>query len=161
MCVPPCRYIDTNGNSTATDHTACVAVFTVGQVALLRAAKPPSGLTLLLQALTAHRFLPSATAGLSGTSSTQAPSQTQAAPADWPATAPTQGASHQQLLDAEAATQAAGVATQVVDGAEGAVHRPVPAAVQGHAWTSLGKVCLVDEGLAKRVVPLFVQVRSR
>jgi hypothetical protein len=36
---------------------------------------------------------------------------------------------------------------------------PVPAAVQAHAWTSLGKVCLTDESLAKKCVPLFVQVR--
>jgi hypothetical protein len=34
----------------------------------------------------------------------------------------------------------------------------VPACVQAHAWIALGKVCLVDEGLAKKVVPLFVQV---
>jgi hypothetical protein len=31
-------------------------------------------------------------------------------------------------------------------------------ALAGHAWLCLGKICLVDEGLAKKVVPLFVQV---
>jgi hypothetical protein len=29
--------------------------------------------------------------------------------------------------------------------------------VQAHAWTSLGKLCLVSETLAKRCLPLFVQ----
>jgi hypothetical protein len=32
--------------------------------------------------------------------------------------------------------------------------------VQAHAWIALGKVCLVDESLAKKCVPLFVQVRK-
>ena len=29
--------------------------------------------------------------------------------------------------------------------------------VQAHAWTSLGKLCLVSESLAKRCLPLFIQ----
>ena len=32
--------------------------------------------------------------------------------------------------------------------------------LQGHAWISLGKVCLVDEALAKKLVPLFIQARG-
>lgn len=28
---------------------------------------------------------------------------------------------------------------------------------QAHAWTALGKLCLADEVLAKRAVPLFAQ----
>ncbi|KAL6773776.1 hypothetical protein ACKKBG_A22455 [Auxenochlorella protothecoides x Auxenochlorella symbiontica] len=34
---------------------------------------------------------------------------------------------------------------------------PVPPPVQAHAWTALGKMCLMDEALAKLCVPLFVQ----
>jgi hypothetical protein len=34
----------------------------------------------------------------------------------------------------------------------------VPGALQAHAWIALGKVCRVDEALAKKCVPLFVQV---
>ncbi len=37
----------------------------------------------------------------------------------------------------------------------------VPGALQAHAWIALGKVCMVDEGLAKKCVPLFVQVGGR
>ena len=33
--------------------------------------------------------------------------------------------------------------------------------MQAHAWTALGKVCLVDEGLAKKCLPLFVQQLHR
>jgi hypothetical protein len=46
-------------------------------------------------------------------------------------------------------------------GSGGAGGRLVPACVQAHAWIALGKVCLVDEGLAKKVVPLFVQVSKQ
>mmetsp|Transcript_47534 Transcript_47534/g.121307 ORF Transcript_47534/g.121307 Transcript_47534/m.121307 type:complete len:188 (-) Transcript_47534:280-843(-) len=35
----------------------------------------------------------------------------------------------------------------------------VPAAVQAHTWTALGKMCLADKHLAKKCLPLFVQVR--
>ena len=30
--------------------------------------------------------------------------------------------------------------------------------MRAHAWTTLGKLCLVDESLAKRTLPFFVQV---
>jgi len=46
-------------------------------------------------------------------------------------------------------------------GGGGSAAGPAPTAayaVPGHAWLCLGKLCLVDEALAKRVVPLFVQV---
>ena len=33
--------------------------------------------------------------------------------------------------------------------------------LQAHAWTALGKVCLSDEGLAKKCLPLFVQQLHR
>lgn len=47
------------------------------------------------------------------------------------------------------------------DAGPGGSGREVPAAVQGHAWIALGKVCLVDDALAKKCVPLFVQVSAR
>ena len=34
-------------------------------------------------------------------------------------------------------------------------------AVQAHAWAALGKLCLTDEGLAKKCVPLLVQELGR
>jgi hypothetical protein len=34
----------------------------------------------------------------------------------------------------------------------------VPPAVRAHAWITLGKLCLVDEALAKRCLPFFIQV---
>jgi hypothetical protein len=42
---------------------AAVALFTVGEVGLLRAAKVPGSLTLLVQALTSDKLLPGAGAG--------------------------------------------------------------------------------------------------
>ncbi len=33
--------------------------------------------------------------------------------------------------------------------------------MQAHAWVALGKACLVDEALAKRCVPIFVQELGR
>ena len=38
-------------------------------------------------------------------------------------------------------------------------HAAVP--VQAHAWAALGKLCLTDEGLAKKCVPLLVQELGR
>lgn len=166
LCI--CRYIDSRSSSSATeasassssadaaaDHSTCVAVFTIGQVALLRAAKPPSSLTLLLQTLTAHRFLTgssSAAAAAAGASQALLSSQQQA-PEDG-AAAP---ASQQQ--PEEGGEQQPAAAGSEGAGSGGSGGRLVPASVQAHGWIALGKVCLVDEGLAKKVVPLFVQVR--
>ena len=107
---------------------AAAAIFAVGELALLRVARPPAGLVVLLQALTAPRLLPGMAAALDGGSA-----------------------------DAAAATPAPAAA----DGSDNAGAREVPAALQGHAWVSLGKVCLVDEPLAKRLVPLFIQELGR
>lgn len=148
-----CRYVDSRSapgapaSDAAFDAASCAALFTVGELALLRAAKPPSGLTVLLQALTAHTFITSASAA--------------AAAASYGA-----GAS-QQLPDdggtADAAAEPGGAADGGADGggagSGGGGARAVPAAVQAHAWIALGKVCLGDEALAKKCVPLFVQVR--
>lgn len=101
-----------------------VALFSIGEAALLRAAKPSSGLTVLVQALTAQR--------VPGTVVDAAASQAAAAAQD-------------------AASGAAAVA-----GAAGCV----PTSVQAHAWICLGKLCLTDEPLAKKCVPLFVMVRA-
>jgi condensin-2 complex subunit D3 len=49
----------------ASQRRAAVALFTVGEVALLRAAKVPGSLTLLVQALTSEKLLPGAGAGAS------------------------------------------------------------------------------------------------
>lgn len=115
-------------------------------MALLKAAKPPSGLLVLLQALTAHKFIQS---GAQNTYYSQAGSQaclSQQQP---------EGAAAAVDADDAGAADAAGLpATQGTGGG-----RLVPACVQAHAWIALGKVCLVDEALAKKCVPLFVQVR--
>lgn len=34
----------------------------------------------------------------------------------------------------------------------------LPGAVQAHTWVALGKMCLADKALAKKCLPLFVQV---
>ena len=141
-----------------------MAVFTAGQVALLRAAKPSSNLTLLLQTLTAHKFLPGA-AALAASQQYGAPSsqvmlsqyhgpEGQAAAAAGGAVGSSQGLGTQQQQQQIEGTQQPGAAAA----AGGTGGRLVPACVQAHAWIALGKVCLVDEGLAKKVVPLFVQV---
>lgn len=235
----PSRFIDINcsaaaGAGTATpalEHSACVAVFTVGEVALLKAAKPPSGLTVLLQSLTAHKFIVSSTAmftfqsqmpggfPLSGSqlygSGTQADnllSQYYAGPGSTqqlPAVPQTQGGAG----DGERSVVNQPVATCVqvrlsschvsqsmsqlqpsaiqgcciflinpcwcsnISGAESANSLSQSSAClnswllvlllpfacytcQAHAWIALGKLCLVDEALAKKCVPLFVQVRK-
>jgi hypothetical protein len=144
-------------------------VFTAGQVALLRAAKPSSNLTLLLQTLTAHKFLPGA-AALAASQQYGAPSsqvmlsqyhgpEGQAAAAAGGAVGSSQGLGTQQQ-QAEGAQQPGAAAEAAEAAVGGAGGRLVPACVQAHAWIALGKVCLVDEGLAKKVVPLFVQVRA-
>jgi condensin-2 complex subunit D3 len=122
-------------------------MFTVGDVALLKAAKPPSGLVVLLQALTAHKFIQS-NAGYSQLASSQA----------MPDAAHAAAAASSQAADGDASGAADGVAVAAQGGGGG---RLVPACVQAHAWIALGKVCLVDEGLAKKCVPLFVQVSHR
>jgi hypothetical protein len=166
----PCRYIDSRSGSAAepsasssaadatADHSTCVAAFTIGQVALLRAAKPPSSLTLLLQTLTAHRFLSGPAAGASQAvhSSQMMPSQLQP-DSTAAAGAPAAQATQQQQQPGEGLEPAA-ASEQQAPGVGGAGGRLVPTCVQAHVWISLGKVCLVDEGLAKKVVPLFVQV---
>lgn len=176
------RYIDSRSGSSAepaagsssggscdaaAGNSTCVAVFTAGQVALLRAAKPSSNLTLLLQTLTAHRFLPGA-AAVAASQQYGAPSSqvmlSQYHGPEGPAAAAGAAASQalanqqqqQQLAEGPSQQPPAVAAGAEAVGAAGG--RPVPACVQAHAWIALGKVCLVDEGLAKKVVPLFVQV---
>jgi hypothetical protein len=118
---------------------AAAAVFAAGELALLRVARPPGGLTVLLQALTAPRLLPGMAAAAAGCDD-------DAAMVDAGVPAP----------GGEAGEEGSGAAAGA-----GVVGVDVPVSLQGHAWISLGKVCLVDEPLAKRLVPLFVQVRRR
>ncbi len=47
-------------------------------------------------------------------------------------------------------------ALQVLDMCDGWAWHP-----QAHAWVALGKLCLTDEALAKKCVPLFVQELGR
>ncbi len=37
----------------------------------------------------------------------------------------------------------------------------LPPYLQAHSWVALGKLCLTDEALAKKCVPLFVQELGR
>ncbi|KAF6260358.1 non-SMC mitotic condensation complex subunit 1-domain-containing protein [Scenedesmus sp. NREL 46B-D3] len=153
------RYIDTcsapgpgTGGPQA-DHSTCVAMFTVGDVALLKAAKPPSGLVVLLQALTAHKFIQSSS------SYPQAGSQ---APPDVPAGGvAAAGPEGSQAAAADGDGGGAVAAGAAAQGCAAGGARLVPACVQAHAWIALGKVCLVDESLAKKCVPLFVQELGR
>ena len=125
--------------AAALQRRAACATFAVGELALLRAARPPAGLTVLLQALTAPRLLPGVTAAIAGGGGnggidldglTLGGTPARSGGGDAAAAAPEDGA------------------------------REVPVSLQGHAWISLGKVCLVDEALAKKLVPLFIQARG-
>jgi len=120
---------------------AAAAIFAVGELALLRVARPPAGVTVLLQALTAPRLLP----GM------------MAAALEGAAAEPS--ASSQQQDDAAERAERADEDEEGGEAEENA--REVPSSLQGHAWISLGKVCLVEEALAKKLVPLFIQVRAR
>jgi hypothetical protein len=92
---------------------ASVALFTAGEVALLKEAAVPGGLVVRVQALTALH----------------------------------QGAASQP--EAGTGMEGGAAAAGVVAG-----H-----AVPGQAWVCLGKMCLADEAMAKKCLPLFVQVR--
>ncbi|KAL0028583.1 hypothetical protein WJX79_003483 [Trebouxia sp. C0005] len=93
---------------TSAEWRVATALFTAGEVALLRQGKASGRLVVLVQALTT-------------------PTLVAAAAAD---------------------SQPAGSFVQGTD---------VPAVIQAHAWVALGKLCLTDEPLAKKCVPLFVQ----
>jgi hypothetical protein len=114
------------------EQHASVAVFTVGEVALLRACPVPGGLSVLLQALTAEHLLPASGAA---------------------------GAQQDVAMGEEGSSQEA-AAEAAAGGAEegGSGKRAVPMVLQAHTWVAFGKLCLVDEALAKKCVPLFVQV---
>ncbi|GAB4813688.1 hypothetical protein N2152v2_000734 [Parachlorella kessleri] len=113
------------------DWRAAGALFTVGEVALLRLCKPSGRLVTLVQAMTASRLGPSHLGGSSQAS---------------------QGLS-QGLSQQVTASQAA-----ILDGVAG---MEAPGTVQAHSWVALGKLCLTDEALAKKCVPLFVQELGR
>lgn len=46
-------------------------------------------------------------------------------------------------------------------GGRAAVAKVGVLAVQAHAWVALGKVCLTDEAIAKKCLPLFIQELGR
>jgi hypothetical protein len=119
-------------------------------VALLKAAKPPSGLVVLLQALTAHKFIQSSATSLYS----QAAAGSQSVPELQGSQAAEEG-----TRGADAAGSG-GMQQQQQQQGGGGGGRLVPSCVQAHAWIALGKVCLVDESLAKKCVPLFVQVST-
>lgn len=120
---------------------AAAAVFAAGEAALLRAARPPAGLTVLLQALTAPKLLPGMAAMTIDDVTADAGAGAE----------PDGDAGMADAAGAEGGGEGAEAAAPAVAG-------QVPAALQGHAWIGLGKVCLVDEALAKKLVPLFIQV---
>ncbi|GLC77673.1 hypothetical protein PLESTF_001971200 [Pleodorina starrii] len=98
------KAMEARGNMSKTLATHCqLALFTLGEVALLRETGLPSGAAVKVQALTYNR------------------SGSQGGPA-------------------------AGHVAQT--------------AVSAHAWTCLGKMCMVEESLAKKCVPLLVQEMS-
>ncbi|GFR51612.1 hypothetical protein Agub_g14038 [Astrephomene gubernaculifera] len=107
--------MEARGNLTPVLATRCqLALFTLGEVALLRETKMPGGVPVKVQALTHARAggVGGSAVGASGTAVAQA-----------------------------RAPQAF-------------------SAVSAHAWTCLGKLCIADESLAKKCVPLLVQEMS-
>ncbi|GIL80353.1 hypothetical protein Vretifemale_9598 [Volvox reticuliferus] len=98
------KAMDARGNLSGALATHCqLALFTFGEVALLRETPPPSGAAVKVQALTYNR----------------------------------------------GASQGVSAAARVAQ-----------TTVSAHAWTCLGKMCMVDESLAKKCVPLLVQEMS-
>jgi hypothetical protein len=108
---------------------AAVALFTAGEIAVLRVTKPPFALALLVQALTATPSPAQRPGGINAAAATQA--------------AVGNGMTHGTQVQGEPA----GAAEGQVD-------------LAAYAWVALGKLCMADEGLAKRAAPLFVQVRE-
>ncbi|KXZ45555.1 hypothetical protein GPECTOR_53g141 [Gonium pectorale] len=95
--------MEARGNLNPALATRCqLALFTLGEVALLRETRTPGGAAVKVQALTSLR----------------------------------------------------------PGGAQGQAPASTTTAVSAHAWTCLGKLCMVDEGLAKKCVPLLVQEMS-
>ncbi|GLI65850.1 hypothetical protein VaNZ11_009480, partial [Volvox africanus] len=98
------KAMDARGSVSGALATHCqLALFTFGEVALLRETPPPSGAAVKVQALTYNR------------------GASQGGPA---------------------------------------AARGAQTTVSAHAWTCLGKMCMVDEALAKKCVPLLVQEMS-
>jgi condensin-2 complex subunit D3 len=136
-------------SSIATAATALAgapsALFITGEVALLRASTPSSRLVTLVQALTSATLA----AGLSAASAIE-----RQTPMPTPRDARSEedeGAIVEGKIAATSAPPAASIATAA----------SVPATVQALAWVTLGKLCLVNESLAKKCVPLFVQELGR
>eukprot|EP00884_Botryococcus_braunii_P006340 jgi/Botrbrau1/15707/Bobra.4_1s0080.1 len=70
------------------------------------------------------------------------------------------------LLRGATASQRLTTLVQALTAGNMAAHVPggghaVPMHVQGHAWVTLGKLCLIDETLAKKCVPILVQELGR
>lgn len=133
--------------AAASPAAAPSALFIVGEVALLRAAPPSSRLVTLVQALTSATL-----------ASELAPTQSQALPSeDGAAGGATNVSSGQEHTTAplETAVWASQGASQLPKAAA------VPSTVQALAWVTLGKLCLVNESLAKKCVPLFIQELGR
>ncbi|GIL49185.1 hypothetical protein Vafri_5652 [Volvox africanus] len=98
------KAMDARGSLSGALATHCqLALFTFGEVVLLRETPPPSGAAVKVQALTYDR----------------------------------------------GASQGGPAAARVAQ-----------TTVSAHAWTCLGKMCMVDEALAKKCVPLLVQEMS-
>ncbi|GAX77789.1 hypothetical protein CEUSTIGMA_g5232.t1 [Chlamydomonas eustigma] len=96
---------------------ASIALFTAGEVTLLKQAPVPGGLVVRVQAMTAQQQ------------------------------------SKQLLEPVRHGDPFSAAAAELREGCD--------AALQGHAWVCLGKLCLADETLAKRCLPLFVQELSK
>ena len=105
-------YAATGGAMEGQAWQVAGALFTAGEMVLLRTARPSSRLVLMVQALTSSRL-------------------------------------------ATVAPQCAASSNN------GLAALDVPAMVQAHAWVTLGKMCLADEMLAKKCVPMFVQELER
>lgn len=145
-----CSQQNDDGGSSATTTAASAlagapsALFITGEVALLRASTPSSRLVTLVQALTSATLA----AGLTAVSVSE-----RQTPMPMPLVA-RRDEEKGALVEEETAAASAPPAS--TDSAAS-----VPATVQALAWVTLGKLCLVNESLAKKCVPLFVQELGR
>ncbi|MEW5301609.1 MAG: hypothetical protein WDW36_004459 [Sanguina aurantia] len=133
------------GRGRGQSSAVAAALVSVGEVALLRAASVPSGVVLLVQAMTAEPSSPQA----------QAQAASQAVPIK-----------QEDGSDAAAAPGlpppgGAGVAGSAGQRQQQQQQEQEQQPHQGLAWAALGKLCMVDEALAKKCLPLMVQELSR
>lgn len=117
-------------------HQVTAALFTTGELALLSRYKPPRRLLALIQSFTSQQLLPR-----------QPPPASQQHPLPGG-----------QMHDLPRGHLDEGMHLAPPERGPSSHWIPVPTDLRSLAWAALGKLCIVDEVLAKQTVPSMVQV---